>query len=184
MRRAAIRRSFVAWAAASVAVLAIPLCSSATVMAKTPPVPAATTTAFQVPVRFVAGCLLLTVLACDYPPPLSTVTPSATTGASGVVTFAAERSATNSTYCVAVWVNWRNLTTGVAGTTTLRLVESDHSRPTAPEDRCRYAPATVVTGSGTIAAVAAVGAPPSCRRVPDTGPPGVRHLPCPVEHVC
>ena len=160
MRRAAIRRSFVAWAAASVAVLAIPLCSSATVMAKTPPVPAATTTAFQVPVRFVAGCLLLTVLACDYPPPLSTVTPSATTGASGVVTFAAERSATNSTYCVAVWVNWRNLTTGVAGTTTLRLVESDHSRPTAPEDRCRYAPATVVTGSGTIAAVADVGAHP------------------------
>ncbi|MFC0450622.1 hypothetical protein [Rhodococcus jostii] len=55
MRRAAIRRSFVAWAAASVAVLAVPLCSSATAMANTPTVPAATTTAFQVPVRFVAG---------------------------------------------------------------------------------------------------------------------------------
>ncbi|WP_241031990.1 hypothetical protein [Rhodococcus pseudokoreensis] len=142
------------------AVLVIPLCSSATVTADTPPVPAATTTAFQVPVRFVAGCLLLTVLACDYPPPLSSVTPSATTGASGVVTFAAERSATNSAYCVAVSVNWRNLTTGVAGTTTLRLVERDLSGSTAPEDRCRYAPATVVTGSGTIAAVADVGAHP------------------------
>ncbi|RZL82840.1 MAG: hypothetical protein EOP32_09770 [Rhodococcus sp. (in: high G+C Gram-positive bacteria)] len=160
MRRAAIRRSFVAWAAASVAVLAIPLCSSATVVATTPPVPATTTTAFQVPVRFVAGCLLMTALACDYPPPLSTVTPSATTGASGVVIFAAERSATNSTYCVAVSVNWRNLTTGVAGTTALRLVEPDHSRPSAPEEWCRYAPATVVTGSGTIAAVADVGAYP------------------------
>ncbi|MDV7246711.1 hypothetical protein R4255_30580 [Rhodococcus oxybenzonivorans] len=157
---AAIRRSFVAWAAASVAALAIPLCSSATVMADTPPVPAATTTAFQVPVRFVAGCLLLTVLACDYPPPLSTVTPSATTGASGVVTFAAERSATTSRYCVPVSVNWRNLTTGVAGTTALRLVERDRSGPTGPGDRCRYAPAAVVTGSGTIAAVADVGAPP------------------------
>jgi hypothetical protein len=160
VRREAIRRSFVAWTAAAVAVLAIPLCSSATAMANPPPVPAATTTAFQVPVRFVAGCLLMTVLACEYPPPLSTVTPSATTGTSGVVTFAAERSATNSTYCVAVWVNWRNLTTGVAGTTPLRLVELDHSRPTAPSDRCRYAPATVVTGSGTIAAVADVGAHP------------------------
>ena len=160
MRRAAIRRPFVAWAAASVAVLAIPLCSSATATAKAPPVPVATTTAFQVPVRFVAGCLLLTTLACDYPPPLSTVTPSATTGASGVVTFAAERSATNSSYCVAVSVKWRNLTTGVAGTTALRLAEPEHSRPTAPENRCRYAPTTVVTGSGTIAAVADVGAYP------------------------
>ncbi|WP_009475331.1 hypothetical protein [Rhodococcus sp. JVH1] len=160
MCRAAIRRSFVAWAAALMAVLAIPLCSSATAIADTPPVPAATTTAFQVPVRFVAGCLLLTVLACDYPPPLSTVTPSATTGTSGMVTFAAERSTTTSTYCVAVSVNWRNLTTGVAGTTALGLVGPDYSPPTAPEDRCRYAPATVITGSGTIAAVADVGAHP------------------------
>ncbi|WP_370179740.1 hypothetical protein [Rhodococcus wratislaviensis] len=160
MRRAGIRRSFVAWAAASVAVLAIPICSSVTAMADTPPVPAATTTAFQVPVRFVAGCLLLTVLACDYPPPLSTVTPSATTGASGVVAFAVERSATTSRYCVAVSVNWRNLTTGVAGTIALQLVERDPSGPTAPGDWCRYAPATVVTGSGMIAAVADVGAYP------------------------
>ncbi|MFE5699504.1 hypothetical protein [Rhodococcus koreensis] len=160
MRHAAIRRSFVARAAASVAVLAIPLCSSATAMADTPPVPAATTTAFQVPVRFVAGCLLLTVLACDYPPPLSTVTPSATTGVSGVVTFAAERSATTSRYCIAVSVSWWNLTTGVAGTTALRLAERDRGGHTGPGDRCRYAPATVVTGSGTIVAVADVGAHP------------------------
>ncbi|MCJ0905241.1 hypothetical protein [Rhodococcus sp. ARC_M6] len=160
MRRAAIRRSFVAQAAASVVLLAIPLCSSATAIAGPPPIETSTITAFQVPVRFVAGCLLLTALACDYPPPLSTVTPSATTGAAGVVTFAAQRSATNSTYCVAVSVNWRNLTTGDAGTTTLPVVRPDHSRPAAPEDWCRYAPATVATGSGTIAAVADIGAYP------------------------
>jgi len=179
VRRAAIRRSFVAWAAASVAVLAIPLFSSATAMADPPPVPAATTTAFQVPVRFVAGCLLLTTLACDYPPPLSTVTPSATTGASGVVTFAAERSATTARYCVAVSVNWRNLTTGVAGSTALRLVEPDHSRPTAPEDRCRYAPATVVTGSGTIAALADVGAHPPADGYQILVHPGLGTFPVP-----
>lgn len=179
MRRAAIRRPFVVWAAASVAVLAIPLCSSATAMANTPPVPVATTTAFQVPVRFVAGCLLLTTLACDYPPPLSTVTPSATTGASGVVTFAAERSATNSRYCVAVSVNWRNLTTGVAGTTALRLVEPDHSRPTTPENWCRYAPITVVTGSGTIAAVADVGAYPAVDGYQILVNPGLGTFPVP-----
>ena len=160
MRRVAIRRLFVAWAAASLAALTIPLCSSASAVADTPPVPAATTTVFQVPVRFVAGCLLMTVLACDYPPPLSTVTPSATTGASGVVSFAAERSATAARYCVAVSVNWRNLTTGVTGTTALGLVERDRSGPTGPGDRCRYAPATVVTGGGMIAAVADVGAGP------------------------
>ena len=57
-------------------------------------------------------------------------------------------------------VNWRNLTTGVAGTTALGLVERDPSGPTAPGDRCRYAPATVVTGSGTIAVVADGGALP------------------------
>ena len=160
MRRATIRHSIVAWAAASVAAIAIPLCSSATATANLPPDPGGTTTAFQVPVRFFAGCLLLTTLACEYPPPLSTVTPSATTGASGVVTFAAERSATNSSYCVAVSVNWWNLTTGVAGRTALGFVKPDHSQPTAPEDRCRYAPAAVVTGSGTVAAVADVGEHP------------------------
>lgn len=154
MRRAALRRSFVVRAAASVAVLALPLCFSAPAAANPP----AAITSFQVPVRFVAGCLLLTVLACDYPPPLSTVTPSATTGAPGEVTFAAERSATNSTYCIPVVVNWRNLTTGAAGATALQRVEPDSSRLVAPEDWCRYAPAAVVTGSGTIAAVADIGA--------------------------
>ncbi|KPH21405.1 hypothetical protein G9U53_31390 [Rhodococcus sp. D-46] len=158
MRRAVLRRSFVARTAASVAVLALPLCSSATAAANPPPAPAETTTEFQVPVRFVAGCLLLTVLACDYPLPLSTVTPSATTGAPGDVTFRAERSPSNSTYCIIVVVNWRNLTTGVAGTTMLQRVEPDYSRLVAPEDWCRYVPATAVTGSGTIAAVADLGA--------------------------
>ncbi|MFC0450621.1 hypothetical protein [Rhodococcus jostii] len=96
-----------------------------------------------------------------------------------MVTFAAERSATNSTYCVAVSVNWRNLTTGVAGTTALRLVETDHSRPTAPEDRCRYAPATVVTGSGTIAAVADVGAYPPVDGYQILVNPGLATFPVP-----
>ena len=59
-----------------------------------------------------------------------------------------------------MWVNWRNLATGVAGTTALGLVESHPSGPTAPGDRCRYAPVSVFTGSGTIAAVADVGAHP------------------------
>jgi hypothetical protein len=59
-------------------------------------------------------------------------------------------------YCVDVTVNWRNLNTGAAGTTALRIVERDYTRPIAPEDWCRYAPATAVIGSGTVAAIADV----------------------------
>lgn len=153
MRRTAIRRSAVARIAASVAALALPLCASAAATANPPPVPA-TTTVFQVPVRFLVGCVGST-FPCWNLPPLTTVTPSATTGVSGEVTFATER-APDWTYCFDMAVNWRNLTTGAAGTTTLRIVERDYTRDPAPEDWCRYAPATAVTGSGTVAAIAAV----------------------------
>ncbi|MCJ0905240.1 hypothetical protein [Rhodococcus sp. ARC_M6] len=157
MRRAAIRRSFVARAAASMTILALPLCSAATATASPPPIQAATTTAFQVPVRYVAGCRS-NLFMCFSPPPLTTVTPTATPGEPGAVTFAAEHP--TSTWvgifsCLDVSVNWRNLTTGAVGTTVLRQA-ADYTRP-APEDRCKYTPATAVTGSGTIAAIAAIG---------------------------
>ncbi|WP_075836360.1 MULTISPECIES: hypothetical protein [unclassified Rhodococcus (in: high G+C Gram-positive bacteria)] len=160
MRRAAIRRSFVSLAAVSVAILAIPLCSSANATANPSSVPAATTTAFQVPVRYAAGCRS-NLFMCLSPPPLTTVTPTATPGEPGMVTFAAEHPTStwvNIFGCLDVSVNWRNLTTGAAGTTVLRQA-ADYTRP-APEDRCQYTPAPAVTGSGTIAAVADIGAYP------------------------
>ncbi|MDH6283315.1 hypothetical protein [Prescottella agglutinans] len=163
MRRAAIHRAFVARAAASVAVLALPLCSSVAATASPPPVPA-TTTAFQVPVRYVAGCLS-EILMCWNPTPLISVTPSATTGAPGAVTFAPEPPTATpeppTGICVAldITVNWRNLTTGAEGTTVLRHVVPDYSRSVAPDGWCRYGPATVSTGSGMVAATADVGAP-------------------------
>ncbi|MCJ0907378.1 hypothetical protein [Rhodococcus sp. ARC_M6] len=99
---------------------------------------------------------------------LATVTPSATTGASGTVTFAAQPSPTISTTtldCIDVAVNWRNLTTGAVGATVLRAVpQIGLSGPIVPEEWCRYTPATVATGSGTVAATADVSAsvhPPS-----------------------
>ena len=156
MRRAAIHRSFVARAAASVAVLAVPLCPSAAATANPPPVPAASTTAFQVPVRFVEGCLS-NVFACWGLPSLTTLTPTATPGASGAVTFATEPSPWAST-CPDVTVSWRNLNTGAVGTAALRRVEPGYAPPIAPEDRCRHAPAAAITGSGTITATADVGA--------------------------
>lgn len=156
MRSAAIHRSFVARAAASVAVLAVPLCTSTAATANPPPVPAASTTVFQVPVRFVEGCLS-TVFACWGLPSLTTLTPTATPDASGAVTFATEPSPWAST-CPDVSVSWRNLNTGAAGTTALRRVEPGYDPPIAPQDRCRHAPATALTGSGTITATADVGA--------------------------
>ncbi len=156
MRRAAIHRSFMARPAASVSVLAVPVCTSAAATANPPPVPPATTTVFQVPVRFVEGCLS-TVFACWYLPSLTTLTPTATPDASGAVTFSTEPSPWAST-CPDVTVTWRNLTTGAAGTTALRRVEPGYDPPIAPQDRCRHAPATALTGSGTITATADVGA--------------------------
>ncbi|MFC7447313.1 hypothetical protein [Rhodococcus daqingensis] len=61
--------------------------------------------------------------------------------------------------CIDVSVNWRNLTTGAAGTAVLRAMQPNNlSRPIAPDEWCRYDPATVVAGSGTVASVAAVNA--------------------------
>ncbi|WP_257890569.1 hypothetical protein [Rhodococcus sp. USK10] len=135
------------------AILALPLGSTAAARANPPP-SAATSTVFQVPVRFVVGCLGST-FPCWNLPPLMTMSPSATAGVPGVVTFATERAA-DWTYCVDVTVNWWNLSTGAAGTTALRIAERDYTRPIAPEDWCRYAPATAVTGSGTVVAIADV----------------------------
>ncbi|WP_246098169.1 hypothetical protein [Rhodococcus spelaei] len=95
-------------------------------------------------------------------PPLTTVTPTATTGAPGEVTFAATpptRTWTGLSGCLDVTVHWLNLTTGASGAATLRPVPYDYSRPYTPDNWCRYIPATAVTGSGTIAASADIGAP-------------------------
>ncbi|WP_312033778.1 MULTISPECIES: hypothetical protein [unclassified Rhodococcus (in: high G+C Gram-positive bacteria)] len=135
------------------AILVLPLCSAAVATANPPP-SQATTTVFQVPVRFVVGCLGST-FPCWNLPPVTTVSPSATMGPPGVVTFATEPAA-NWAYCVDVMVNWRNLSTGVVGTAALQIVERDYTRPIAPEDWCRYAPATAITGRGTVVAVADV----------------------------
>ncbi|SDC69980.1 hypothetical protein [Rhodococcus tukisamuensis] len=151
MCRTVIRRSFVARVAASVAALALPLCASAAATANPPRPP---TTAFQVPVRFLAGCVG-SMFPCWTLPTQTTVTPTATPGVPGEVIFAAQRAAPWA-YCSDMTVNWRNLTTGAAGTTTLRIVARDYTRNPGPEDWCRYAPATAVTGGGTVAATAAV----------------------------
>ncbi|WP_245709268.1 hypothetical protein [Rhodococcus tukisamuensis] len=60
--------------------------------------------------------------------------------------------------CLDVTVHWLNLTTGAAGTTALRRVPPDNSRRVPQDEWCRYVPSTAVTGSGTIAATADVGA--------------------------
>lgn len=143
MRRVSIPRPVVAGAITSAAALALALGSSAPATADPPP---ATTTEFQVPIRHVTWCTLA-VWVCQ--PQLSTVTLSATTGTSGAVTFGAKPP-----YCLDVWVNWLNLTTGAAGTALLRPVPPDYSRPYTPGAWCHYTPATAVTGSGTIAAAA------------------------------
>lgn len=157
MRNPGVRRS-VARALASVAILALPLGSVATATANPPPSPA-TTTVFQVPVTFVSSCNTVG-FQCWVPYRLAAVTPSATTGAPGAVTFTADPPTTRGIPdCIDVSVNWRSLTTGAAGATVLRAVTPvDFRRTIAPEDLCRYAPATVATGSGTIAATADVNA--------------------------
>ncbi|SDD43415.1 hypothetical protein [Rhodococcus tukisamuensis] len=163
MRKTRVRRSITGTVAAA-AVLALPLGSSAAAAANPPQVPA-TTTVFQVPATFVSACSTVG-FQCWVPYRLATVTPSAITGAPGVVTFTAGPPATRSTLdCIDVSVNWLNVTTGAAGTTVLSAVTPvDYSRPVPPEDWCRYTPATVATGSGTIAATADVNA--SARIVP------------------
>ncbi|MFC9362261.1 hypothetical protein ACFTZB_37510 [Rhodococcus sp. NPDC057014] len=89
-------------------------------------------------------------------PPVVAVTPSATTDVPGIVTFTARQSGAIVTPdCLDVAVHWRNLSTAAAGTAVLRgVTPTDFSRPTAPEDWCRYIPVAVVTGSGIVAASA------------------------------
>ncbi|MFC4604361.1 hypothetical protein [Rhodococcus kronopolitis] len=152
MRATGIRRSVLAGAVASAAVLALPPVSAAAATANTNP---ATSTLFQVPVRYVAGCGLA-VWTCV--PQLTTVTPTAAPNAPGEVTFATEPPPPG-VWCLDVSVRWLNLTSGAAGTTVLRRVTPDHSRPVAPEDWCRYASATAATGSGTVTATATVDMP-------------------------
>ncbi|SEE91005.1 hypothetical protein SAMN04490220_9169 [Rhodococcus jostii] len=151
MRCRTDRRLGIAWTAAFAAGCAFSLGLSAVAAAGPPP--PGVTTGFAVPATFVSGCFSL--LMCTVPPVVA-VTPSAATQAPGVVTFTAQQSGAIVTPdCLDVVVNWRNLSTPVAGTAVLRGVTPvDFSRPTAPEEWCRYTPVAVVTGSGMVAASA------------------------------
>lgn len=150
MRCVRIPRLVVAGAVTSTAVLGA-LGTPATASAN--PLPPATTTEFQAPVGFGSACTLA-VWVCL--PNLTIVTPAATTGGPGEVTFAAK--VTQSGYsCPDLSVRWLNLTTGATGTTALRRTPVDYSRPVATDEWCRYTPATAVTGSGTLAAIADTG---------------------------
>lgn len=157
MLRTAIHRLLVVCTAVAGAVVALSVGAAASAAANTPPGPAATTV-FPVPVTFVSACSTVG-FRCWVPYQLAAVTPSATTGAPGAVTFTAEPSptiATTTLDCIDVAVNWRNLTTGAVGTAVLRAVLADFSKPTTRSDWCRYTPATVDTGSGIVAATADV----------------------------
>ncbi|MFD4293970.1 hypothetical protein ACFWPA_11875 [Rhodococcus sp. NPDC058505] len=159
MRRASIGRSL-GRAAVSATALALPLGPVAAAAAGPPPPPV--TTVFPTPVGYLSGCLS-NIFPCYSVPPLTTVTPTATPTAPGTVTFATTpptRWWTGTLGCLDVSVNWRNLTTGAAGSTVLHVVPPDYRRPVPLADRCRYAPATAVTGSGAVVATADVGAQP------------------------
>jgi hypothetical protein len=185
MRWVSVLRSSGAWTVTSLAILAAPFGLSAPVAAEPPPT-SATTTTFQAPVTFVSACSTVG-FRCWVPYLLAVVTPSATTGAPGMVTFAAEPSTTiaiTTLDCIDVSVNWRNLTTGAAGTTVLHTVQPvDFSRPVGPGERCRYTPATVGTGSGMVIATADVNAhvlPPASDRWPQMPvTPGFGSFPVP-----
>ena len=157
MRCIAVRRSIVP-AGLVAASVALPLGSTAGAHADPPP---AQTTMFQVPATFVSACSTVG-FRCWVPNQIAAVTPAATTEEPGVVTFWAVPSATVATAttldCIDVSISWRNLTTGAAGETVLDAVpytEFFRRRP-APDEWCRYTPMSVVTGSGTVVAVADV----------------------------
>lgn len=153
MHRTAIPRLLVAGAVAFGSVLVSSL-GLAAASANPPPGPPASTTAFQIPVTFLSGCGV--GFRC-YVPPLVSLTPSATTGPPGEVTFRLARPTTyviDSYDCIGVTVNWRNLTTGATGSAEVRRVPLDYRGPIAPEDWCRYTPATVYTGAGVVVATA------------------------------
>ncbi|CAM2966342.1 Lipoprotein [Prescottella defluvii] len=157
MRRITLVRSIVP-AALAVVSLALSLGSAAGAQPNSPP---PQTTLFQVPATFVSACSTVG-FRCWVPNQIAAVTPSAATGEPGVVTFSAVPSATVATAtlldCIDVAISWRNLTTGAVGEAVLdALPYSDFSRRRpAPDEWCRYAPATAVTGSGTVVAVADV----------------------------
>ncbi|OQQ31008.1 hypothetical protein A6410_05080 [Prescottella equi] len=115
--------------------------------------PQVTTAEFSVPVGFAAACTL-TVWVCV--PNLTTVTPSATTGAPGEVAFTAHVTLPGYS-CPDLSVRWLNLATGTSGTTELRRVPVDYSRPVAADEWCRYAPVLATTGGGTLVATADAG---------------------------
>ncbi|MFD4181168.1 hypothetical protein [Rhodococcus sp. NPDC058514] len=141
-------------------ILALPLGSSAAATANPPPAPISATTAFQVPVTFVSACSGVG-FRCWVPHQVAIVTPSATTNTPGLVTFSAVPPTTTAIDldCIDVSVNWRNLSTGAAGTTALRATWTiDYSHRTPQDEWCRYTPAAAATGSGTVAAVADVNA--------------------------
>lgn len=151
MRRAAIHHLLIAGAVASATTLMPFLGSPAA--ANPPPGPATSTTPFQIPATFLSGCGV--GFRC-YLPPLVTLTPTATTGTPGEVTFQLARPTTYQidTYdCIGMTMNWRNLTTGATGTTYVLRVPIDYSRST-PQDFCAYTPSTVETGSGIVTATA------------------------------
>lgn len=177
MHHAARRRSLTA-AVATLATVPLALCSSTVATAD----PAGTPTAFQVPLRFVAGCSF-EIMECWGLPPLSTVIPSATPIAPGAVTFTAApatRVLAQSYDCVDMWVHWRNLTTGATGTTVLERIPVDHARTPPPYQWCEYPPATADTGAGTVVATADIvtfGFPPAAYRIVVTPGVGTFHVP-------
>lgn len=150
MRRVPIPRPILAGAVASAVVLGA-LGTPATVSASGQPPP--TTTAFPVPAAFGTACTL-TVWVCL--PNLTTITPSASTGASGEVTFSADVTLRGYS-CPDLSVRWLNSATGATGTTTVQRTPVDYSRPVAADEWCRYTPALAVTGSGIVAAIADAG---------------------------
>ena len=169
-RRVSRRSSSALYAVAVTVPVTLLLSPSAEATASPSPEPAGATTVFQVPMRFVAGCSF-SVMERWGLPPLSTVIPSATPSAPGMLTFTAEHAARVSAgtlECVDVWVHWRNLDTSATGTTVLRRVEVDYTQPFPPNPWCRYTPETADVGGGTVVATADVvefGAPPDAYRI-------------------
>lgn len=159
MRCIATHRSL-ASAVLSIAALMLALGSPAAANANPPP-PATATTVFPVPVTYVSYCTGVGFI-CWVPYQVATVTPAATTSTPGVVTFSATPSAMITPIradCIDVSIGWRNLTTGASGSTVLRAVApgpESYRQPVKPDGWCRYVPATVTTGGGTVAATADV----------------------------
>ncbi|MFC4604352.1 hypothetical protein [Rhodococcus kronopolitis] len=158
MRGIATHRSLTS-AVVAIAALTLALGSPAAANAN-PPAPTAVMTAFQVPVTYVSYCSNAGFV-CWVPYQVATVTPAATSSTPGVVTFSAAPSPmVNPTLadCIDVSINWRNLTTGAADDVVIQAVpwRGSGPYPTRPGELCRYVPATVTTGSGTVAATADV----------------------------